>query len=100
MTEITARECEALLNADIDAAETLARHYVPAAQLDGEVRYRALVEMAFNLGGRLGEFKKFLAAVNGGDWATAGKEMADSTWATQVGERAVRLRGLIETGQG
>lgn len=103
MSEITNSEAMALLDADIDNAEGTVKMLVYAYSAwqelkVEEVRSRALVNMAFNLGGRLAGFKRFLAAVNSRDWTTAGVEMADSQWARQVGERAVRLRKMIETG--
>jgi lysozyme len=100
MTEITKDEAMALLNIDMDLAELRVVKLLGFVGfgLLGEVRQRALVNMAFNLGGRLAGFKKFIAAVNTRDWATAGREMADSQWAKQVGDRAVRLRQMIETG--
>ena len=45
---------------------------------------------------RLSKFKKFIAAVNDGNWSTAAVEMMDSRWATQVGKRAERLRDRIQ----
>jgi len=44
---------------------------------------------------RLSKFKKFVAAVNDGNWSTAAVEMMDSRWAKQVGVRAERLRDRI-----
>jgi lysozyme len=58
-----------------------------------ETRQRVLANMCFNLGcPRLKNFKNFLAALEAGDFETAGEEMMDSKWATQVGSRAVRLQ--------
>ena len=58
-----------------------------------ETRQRVLANMCFNLGcPRLKNFKNFLAALEAGDFETAGEEMMDSKWATQVGDRAVRLQ--------
>ena len=51
----------------------------------------------FNLGRtRLGKFKKFIGAINEGDWEKASIEMMDSRWAKQVGARAERLRDRIQ----
>jgi lysozyme len=66
----------------------------------GAVRRGVLVDMAFNLGGTgLLKFKKFLDALRRSDWMEAGKCMEQSKWWGQVGERAVRLRRQIETGE-
>ena len=64
-----------------------------------EARQRVLVNMCFNLGlSRLMGFKKFLTAVEAGEWETAGVEMLDSKWAEQVGPRSTRLRDLLLEG--
>jgi len=64
-----------------------------------DTRQRVLANMAFNLGlPRLGKFKKFLAAVQEQDWEKAAVEMMDSKWATQVGNRAVRLKEKMLNG--
>ena len=61
----------------------------------GELQ-EVLVNMMFNMGrGRLGGFKKFIAAINESDWEKASIEMMDSRWATQVGNRAIRLRDRV-----
>jgi len=57
-----------------------------------------LVNMMFNLGRtRLGKFKKFIGAINEGDWNKASIEMMDSRWAVQVGPRANRLRDRVQS---
>jgi lysozyme len=109
MSSITDEEMTALYNFDVQTAENRARMYVNNWVLLDSVRQDALINMAFNLGNKLGAFSKFLAAVNrahnlsfGGEdvaWADAGREMADSLWFKQVGDRAVRLRHMIETGE-
>jgi len=59
-------------------------------------KQRVMVNMCFNLGcPRLSKFKKFLAAMKDNDFETAGKEMMDSKWATQVGNRAERLKQRV-----
>ena len=48
--------------------------------------------MIFNLGlTKLLNFKKFLGAMELGDYETAGKEMLDSRWAKQTPNRAKRM---------
>ena len=64
-----------------------------------DVRQRALVNMAFNLGiTRLMGFKNTLAAIRAGNYVDAAKGMLDSKWATQVGERATRLAAMMVEG--
>lgn len=62
-------------------------------------RRMALIDMAFNLGlNGLLKFKKMLASLVAGDWDQAAAEMLDSTWASQVGQRAVTLATMIKEG--
>lgn len=97
--DITEDECEAFLEHDIDNAALVAASYIRNAEVwTSEVRSRAVVNMAFNLGSRLKEFKQFLKAINGSEWERAAAEMLDSTWAKQVGDRAKRLAQMVVTG--
>ena len=61
-----------------------------------EQRFYVLVDMCFNLGyNRLKTFKKFLTALKKGLYDDAAKEMLDSLWAKQVGNRATKLAALM-----
>ena len=63
-----------------------------------DVAQQVIVNMAFNMGRpRLSKFKNFIAGVNDRDWTRAEEEMMDSRWATQVCDRAIRLRNQILT---
>lgn len=56
-----------------------------------------LVEMTFNLGKRgLSEFQNFLGYINSGNFQKAGDEMLRSSWARQVGNRAVTLSNIVK----
>lgn len=62
-------------------------------------RQYALIDMRFNLGpGRFRGFRKMLAALAGGDFEAAAREMRQSTWAEQVGRRAETLAQMMEQG--
>ena len=96
---ISKAEADFLLRADIERAEFDARLLVSCFEQLTDARQRVLVNMAFNLGRpRLGKFRKFLAAVAAGDWHTAAREMLDSAWAEQVGDRATRLARMMREG--
>lgn len=91
---------EAMLMLDNDIVDhTLDAQKIPVFVKLDPVRQDVLVSMCFNLGlsGVLA-FKKFLAALEAGNWAQARIEMMDSKWATQVGNRALELSKMIETG--
>ena len=65
-----------------------------------EVRQFVLVDMCFNMGlAKLCTFKKFLAAIQRGDFTTAAREMLESRWAGQVGHRARELAEMMRTGE-
>ena len=98
MVEITGEECIALYRYDRGRAEVVARGLLTTFDALDDVRQRALVNMAFNLGGRLGGFHNFLAAVAAEDWEKAGVQMLASKWAAQVGQRAVRLHKMVTEG--
>lgn len=107
ISKLTLPEVYAFLEMDVDTAEQVCRRLFPQWLLIGTVRQDALINMAFNLGNRLEGFKKFIANVNHAldtcadeeSWQAAGREMMDSKWSKQVGQRAVRLRAMIETGR-
>lgn len=64
-----------------------------------EARQEALVNMMFNMGyTKLAGFKKMIAAVLVGDWEGAARQMLDSKWADQVGDRADRLAQAMRKG--
>jgi len=92
-TPVSEERINECLHNDIDiVCDELDRNMPWWNELD-ETRQRVLANMCFNLGcPRLKNFKKFLVALEGGDFESAGEEMMDSKWATQVGDRAVRLQ--------
>ena len=62
-------------------------------------RHDALVDMVYNIGkGGLHEFHRMWIAMQEGDWKRAAKEILDSAYAVQVGERAREIAAMIEWG--
>lgn len=62
-------------------------------------RQLVLIDMCFNLGKpRYLTFKRFWKALKDGEYDLAGKEMLDSKWAKQVGDRADRLYNMMVEG--
>jgi len=85
-----------ILQNDINEVTTELDERLPWWRSLTEERQRVIVNMAFNLGvGGLLGFRKFLAALKVGNHEGAAIEMLDSLWATQVGDRATRLAGMI-----
>lgn len=96
---ITTDEAMYLLENDIGRVVIDLRKALPKYETLSENRQRALVNMAFNLGiGRLMGFKKLIDAINIGNWERAYIEALDSKWAAQVGNRAVRIAGMLRKG--
>ena len=64
------------------------------------VRQSVLIDMCFNLGlTKFLRFKKMIAAVEKFDFETAAREMLNSKWAKQVGNRAYKLSEMMKTGE-
>ena len=76
-----------------------ARKLLPIFDTLTEGRKAVLVNMAFNLGYfGLSQFHHTLALITSGDYAGAADAMMDSSWAKQVGQRAVRLSNVMRNG--
>lgn len=93
-------EIDYLLNNDIDRVINQAIRNFPWYRDLNHVRQEIVLSMIFNLG--LEGFRKFklmIAALARHDWTDASREMLDSKWAGQVGQRSVRLSEAMRTGQ-
>lgn len=95
---ISEEEARAMLNADIDRAESGLRKTIPWFLSAPESVQRGLTNMAFNMGIiRLTQFGRMLSALAAKDYDAAAAEALKSKWATQVGARAVRIAELFES---
>jgi lysozyme len=93
---ITLDEASFLLVGDIERARQALYQKLPWTLRISDARRGALVNMAFNMGiDKLMDFKKTLAHMEAGRWFEASQEMLASTWAKQVGDRAVRLSDQV-----
>ena len=63
------------------------------------VRQRVFVDLCFMGIGALRGFARMLAAVERQDWDAAAAGLLDSTYAQQVGRRAITLAAMLKTGQ-
>lgn len=107
---ISEEEAYYLAGHDIDAVEADLDRALPWWRSLSEPRQRALANMCFNLGiSKLLEFRKALRALAIAQgcgtgpvaqhyYAEAAREMLDSKWADQVGERAERLAQMVREG--
>ena len=97
-TEISEDRVNEVFESDVAKFASEAKILFPDLDELPDVAQQVIVNMAFNMGRpRLSKFKNFIAGVNDRDWVRAAEEMMDSRWATQVGDRAIRLRNQILT---
>lgn len=97
---ISKTEADMLFERDFAQAEAETKRLLKLNGIDYdqliEQRFYVLTDMMFNLGyDRLSKFKKLLYALKKGLYDDAAKEMLDSAWATQVGNRATKLAALM-----
>lgn len=89
-----------LLNNDIDRASAALRSRFPWVINLDDTRQAVLIDMAFNMGVvTLAKFTDTLAHIQSGDYVAASQAMLDSTWAKEVGMRAIRLAEQMRTGE-
>jgi lysozyme len=92
-------EINYLLNNDLFRADKEARSLFAGFDRLSDARKAVLISMVFNLGQtRLAGFQRLREAVKEQDWEQAAAELLDSKWATQVGQRAVRLANQMRQG--
>ena len=98
-TPLSARAIQMILEDDVSAKKIEMDASLPwAASLD-DARYGALLNLSFNMGvGGLLGFPRMLRAIQAQDWDVAARELLDSRYARQVGDRATRLAAQLQTG--
>lgn len=96
---ISMDEAEYLLKNDIDRCIWDMEKHLPWYKDLTENRQLVLLDMCFNLGiGKLLGFKNTLQSIKEGDYEEASKQMLQSKWATQVGQRAAELSNMMREG--
>ena len=97
---ISKDEAEGMFQSDVQKAQAVLYARLPWFQALDAARQGVLLNMAFNMGfNKLEEFQNLLIAAAQGDWNEAAKQMMDSLWAKQVGDRAIRLAHQMLDGQ-
>jgi lysozyme len=100
ITTISREEAEMLLQHRLGLAADAVLGALPWAAALDEVRLGILIDMTYNMGvAGLMQFNNTLLKIRTGDWEGAAKGMLASLWAEQVGQRAVRLAEMMETGK-
>lgn len=93
-------EINILFDNDLHDSIADSKNLVPSFDQHNPARQAVIINMAFNLGyNKLEKFRNFLRALELRDYALAAKEMKNSKWYHQVGDRSVRLCKQMETGQ-
>lgn len=93
---ISEDEARFLLDNDINRLYAAIPGVVPCFGSLDEARQHVFLDMAFNLGlGGLAKFQKVIAAASARDFETAAREMLNSAWAAQVGDRAQELAKMM-----
>lgn len=92
-------EAMTMLNNDIERVKQEIKGRLPICLTLNDKRYEVLVNMCFNLGiNRLLKFKRMFAALDMTDYPEAAREMLDSRWARQVGNRSKELAEKMRDG--
>jgi len=97
-TKISNTEALDILENDISIAERRLTNIFPSWRSLDEVRQRAMLNLTFNLGYKLADFKRFLHAAKSGDWDKAADCLVQSRWYKQVKLRGPRIVHAIRTG--
>lgn len=91
--------CEYLLMLKLNDVINDLEKTLPIFNKLDSARKIVIADMAYNLGMvKLFEFRKMFNALENNNFHTAVKEMLDSAWASQVGQRAHDLAYIMETG--
>ena len=97
---ITRDEADFMLDNDIEQVELQLETVDEYVGLD-QVRQTVVANMAYNLGFHgLMQFSRMWKAIGRRDYDSAAREMLDSRWSKQVGNRAVELARIMRFGEG
>jgi lysozyme len=100
----TKAEAALVLRADIWRIEKIVAKTWPHYETLSDVRKRVVIDMAFNLGRGVLNFRRAKAAMEASQWSTCARELYKSQWAVQVDDgeggrfgRADRLVAMVLT---
>ena len=96
---ITEAEAETLLIADIKVAAKRLIDTCPWMATLDEVRFAALVNMSFQLGNKVFQFKKTLGHLRNKEYNKIVEQGMKSLWAKQTPNRAKRVLSQLATGR-
>lgn len=97
---ISEDEAMYMLRNDISRCTSEARLALPFFDALLDIRQDTIINMVFNLGiTRFLGFKKMIKALKERDYDEVSKQMLNSKWANQVGNRAIELAHIMRTGR-
>lgn len=95
---ISQQESDMMCNEDIEEALSSADKYPWFVSLD-PIRQLVIICMMFNLGpDKFAGFKDMINFISAKSYSLAAAEMLQSTWAKQVGQRALEYASMMRTG--
>lgn len=94
--QITEAQANILFQESLNEAKRIASSFSSNFNSLPKEIQNVLIDMSYNLGNRINKFQKMKAAVEARDWKTMEKEMINSPWYTQVGNRSKELVGIVQ----
>lgn len=92
--------CDAIFKEDALGVVNDLNNNLPWWQTLDDVRQRVLADLCFNMGiSTLLTFNDFLGYMKAGNWLAAALDLQHTKWASQVGQRALKLSHMLMTGQ-
>ena len=98
--DLTDDQISKLFQQDLNQAISDAGSAVSNFSTLNDPRQFVVVDMIFNLGSAgFGQFHHAISAIESQDWETAGEQMKQSSWYSQVGHRAENDVEMMKTGE-
>jgi len=92
---LTLKQINKLFEKDLQRSILIAKKFIPNLDQQPDNIQIVLIDMAYNLGNRLFEFKKLQSAIQQKDYKRVGAEMKNSNWYRRVGLRGRNLVNLV-----
>ena len=89
-------ECNKIFEEDVIDAEINLDKILPIWRELDDTRQRALINLSFNLGGKLAKFFDFLRHMRDKNYIAAGTALQNSLWWKQVKSRGPRIKAMIQ----
>ena len=89
------RQIDQLFSITFNEAKTISQQVIPDLASHPAGVQKAIVDMTFNLGPNIANFKKFISSINQRDYKSAAQEMINSRWYGQVGSRGRNLVRMV-----